>query len=77
MSLFHAFSKIFEIIICSRLTTYFDNNILLVNEQHGSRSHHSTESVILQFVSDVYQCLKKKTPYVVGVFIDLSKATDT
>ena len=76
ISILPAFSKVYEKVICSRLLSYLEDNNLLVKQQHGFRKQHSTESAILQFVSNVYKCLEEKH-FVVGIFIDLSKAFDT
>lgn len=76
ISILPAFSKIFEKIISVRLINYVESNNLIIAQQHGFRAQRSTESAILDFVNDVYLCLEQKS-YVVGVFIDLSKAFDT
>lgn len=76
ISILPACSKVFEKIITSRLVTFFENNSLLIDSQHGFRAGRSTETAILQFINNVYQCLEKKH-HVVGVFLDLSKAFDT
>lgn len=76
ISILPAFSKIFEEIISVRLINYVESNNLIVKQQHGFRAQRSTESAILDFVHYIYLCLEEKS-YVVGVFIDLSKAFDT
>ena len=76
ISILPAFSKTFEKAIATRLTNYLEKNNLLSEYQHGFRANHSTESAILQFTNNVYKCLERKH-YVVGVFIDLSKAFDS
>lgn len=76
ISILPAFSKIFEKVISFRLINYLEKNNLLTEHQHGFRGQRSTESAILEFVNNVYKCLDEKS-YVVGVFLDLSKAFDT
>lgn len=76
ISLLSAFSKIFEKIITSRLVNFLEHNKVLTEFQHGFRSSHSTETAILQFVNNVYKYLERKS-YLIGVFIDLSKAFDS
>lgn len=56
--------------------SYLEDNNLIIKQQHGFRSQHSTETAILQFVNNVYKCLEEKQ-FVIGIFIDLSKAFDT
>lgn len=75
ISILPAFSKVYEKIICSRLMSYLDGNNILTKHQHGFRSQWSTETVILQFLSHVYKSLEEKL-FVIGIFIDLSKAFD-
>lgn len=76
ISILSAFSKIYEKVIATRLVQYLENNNLLTTFQHGFRSNRSTETAILQFINNVYKFLEEKL-YVVGIFIDLSKAFDT
>lgn len=76
ISVLPAFSKIFEKAISNRLKNYLETNGLISKYQHGFRSNHSTESAILQFTNNIYTSLERKQ-YVVGVFMDLSKAFDT
>lgn len=60
----------------NRLCKFLETNNLISSSQHGFRRNRSTESAVLQFVSNIYQHLDKKL-FVAGVFIDLSKAFDT
>lgn len=76
ISVLPAFSKIFEKVIVARLVKYLEENQILSQYQHGFRANHSTETAILQFVNNIYKSLEDKL-YVVGVFIDLSKAFDS
>ena len=76
ISILPAFGKVLEKIIAHRLVNYLENNSLLTHCQHGFRANHSTESALLHFVSNVYKLLDEKY-YIVGLFIDLSKAFDS
>lgn len=71
-----AFSKIFEKVITSRLVSFLENKNLLTDSQHGFRAGRNTETAIIQFTKNVYQSLEKKH-YLIGIFLDLSKAFDT
>lgn len=76
ISILPAFSKILEKIIARRLVNYLEKYNFLSSSQHGYRSNHSTESALLQFVSNVNKFLDERY-YVVGLFLDLSKAFDS
>lgn len=70
-----AFIKTFEEIV-TRLLKYLEENQILSIYQHGFRANRSTETAVLEFVNDIYKSLEEKF-YVVGIFIDLSKAFDS
>lgn len=76
ISILPAFSKVFEKIIAHRLINYLESHKLLIDQQHGFRANHSTETAILQLVSNVYRGLEEKLN-ILGIFLDLSKAFDT
>lgn len=76
ISILPVFSKIMEKAISTRLVNFLENNNLLSNSQFGFRQNRSTESALIQFVNNVYNCLEEKL-FVAGVFIDLSKAFDS
>ena len=76
ISILPAFSKVYEKIIANRLINYLEKNNLLTTFQHGFRANRSTESAVLHFVNSVYKFLEEKY-FVVGVFVDLSKAFDS
>ena len=61
ISILPAFSKIFEKVITSRHVSFFENNNLLTDYQHGFRASRSTETAIFQFASNVNQYLEKNT----------------
>ena len=76
ISILLSFSKILEKIIARRLVNYLEKYNFLSSSQHGYRCNHSTESALLQFVSNVNKFLDERY-YVVGLFLDLSKAFDS
>lgn len=76
ISILPAFNKIFEKVITTRLVNFIERNNLISDYQHGFRSGRSTETAILQLISNVYKYLEKKH-YLVGIFLDLSKAFDS
>ena len=60
------------ICLCDYLAKYK----FLYPKQFGFQTRHSTEHAIIQFVNQIiesFECNK----YILGVFIDLSKAVDT
>ena len=70
------FGKIFEKVIYSRLYSFLTSQNILYEKQFGFRKSHSTSHAINHSVSHIKNELKAKN-YVLGIFIDLSKAFDT
>lgn len=79
ISLLPTISKVFERVIYIQLYDYFNSNNLLVDQQYGFRSLHSTElasvKLIDSLLSDMDNLKSNKTP--ITIFLDLSKAFDT
>lgn len=69
ISILPAFSKVLDKIILNRLINYLESNRLLTDHQRGFRANHSTESAILQLVSNIYGGLEGKF-FVLGIFLD-------
>ena len=71
-------SKVFERVSYSQLCTYFSENNLLSEQQHGFRAQHSTELISVKLVYYIYkkngQCTWRKT--LVTIFCDLWTAFD-
>ena len=70
------FGKIFEKVIYCRLYSFLTSQNTLYENQFGFRKSHSTSHAINYSVSHIKRELEKKN-YVLGIFIDLSKAFDT
>lgn len=69
------FSKLFEKLICNKLTSYFTKFNLLYEYQFGFRENFSTSLALMEVVNMIYS--ESKNNYVLGIFIDLQKAFDT
>ena len=76
VSVLTCFSKIFERLMYNRLLTFVIQHGLLNKHQFGFRKGHSTIFAILSLVDYITQALEKGE-YVIGIFLDFSKAFDT
>ena len=76
MSVLPCFSKILERIIYNRVYTYLQKNKILYYKQFGFQAGHSTDHAIIQLLDQIYENFEENK-YTPGVFIDLSKASDT
>ena len=76
ISVLLCFSKILERIMCNRLYNYLNENEILNDKQFGFRTGHSTEHAILELIDQVSNAFGNNN-FVLGVFINLSKAFDT
>ena len=62
--------------IFPQLSTYFNENKRIFDNQYGFRPKHSTECTALELVDRIItQMDKKEVP--INIFLDLSKAFDT
>ena len=75
ISVFLCFSKILEMIMYDRLYEHLTKNNLLFDKQLGFRKSHSTEHALIELVNRTYNSFNENK-YILGVFIDLSKAFD-
>ena len=76
ISLLPTISKVIETIIFTQLSTYFNENKLIFDNQYGFRPKHSTENAALELVDRIITDMEeKKVP--INIFLDLSKAFDT
>ena len=75
ISLLSPFSKIFETLVCERLSSYFLSNDLLHCKQNGFRKNSTTELAVNQIVDELIEAGVKKENC--SVFLDLAKAFNT
>ena len=76
ISLLPTISKVIEKIIFTQLSTYFNENKLIFDNQYGFRPKHSTEYAALELVDRIITHMdNKEVP--INIFLDLSKAFDT
>ena len=76
ISILPCFSKILERLMYNRLYRFLTLNNLLSNSQFGFRSKHSCEHVLIKACERILKSFKDKQ-FIIGVFLDLSKAFDT
>ena len=76
ISLIPIFSKIFERVIYNRLYSHMISNNFFYKKQFGFQKNCSTEHAILELVEQITKSFNKNR-FMLGVFIDLSKAFDT
>jgi hypothetical protein len=75
ISLLSCFSKIFEKVIYTRLSAFFDAHNILHKNQFGFQKDKSTILAIYKVLSEVWSSLNNRTKCV-GLFLDMSKAFD-
>lgn len=68
-------SKIFEKIMCSKLTNFIEKNNILKPEQFGFRKNSSTTDACFKLIKLIMESLDKKTP-IIALFLDMTKAFD-
>ena len=76
VSVLPVFSKVLEKIMYERVIEYVNLNALLYKLQFGFRALHSTSIALMILVDKITKALHSGD-YVLGVFIDFSKAFDT
>ena len=76
ISVLPIFSKLLEKLMHKRLLAYLTTKNILVDNQYGFREKHSTYMGILNLIDQVTEAIDNRS-YVLGIFIDLSKAFDT
>ena len=76
VSVLTCFSKIFEILMYNRLISFVIKHDLLYKYQFGFRKNHSTVFAISILTDFISQALERGD-YVIGIFLDFSKAFDT
>ena len=76
ISLLSNIGKIFEKIMYSRISGFFEDSEILYANQFGFRKNHSTNHALISIVEKIRNNLDDKL-YTCGVFVDLEKAFDT
>ena len=69
-------SKVFEKVMYSRLSNFLQRFKILIQNQFGFRKCHSSYMASMAMMDNLIQALEKGE-FVVGVFLDFSKAFDT
>ena len=76
VSVLPVFSKLLERLMYNRLLQYINDNNLLYNLQFGFQKGKSTHMAIIVLLDKISEALDNGD-YVIGVFLDFSKAFDT
>ena len=76
ISVLPCFSKLLERKMYNRLYKFLLENNILYQKQFGFQNTHSTEHAILQLVNQITEAFSQGN-YILGTFLDLSKAFDT
>ena len=76
VSVLPAISKIFERLLYSRLLQFINDNNVLYKFQFGFREGHSPNLALILLVDKISRALEEGE-YVLGLFLDFSKAFDT
>ena len=75
ISLLSSLSKIYELVLLRRLDSFCRLNNVLIPDQHGFRSAHSTQSQLLRVVETIHKNSSNRQ-YTSIVFFDIAKAFD-
>ena len=67
---------VFERIMYNRLLSFLDEYKIMFSYQFGFRKHHSTYMALMTLIDNLINCLDNGE-YVIGIFLDFSKAFDT
>ena len=76
VSLLCILSKVFEKVMHSRLSSFLERNKILLNNQFGFRKHHSAYMALMILLDKIVKALESGD-YVIGIYLDFSKAFDT
>lgn len=75
ISLLSGFSKLFEIVMCTRIMDFMNDCNVFSDNQHGYLGKKSTQTAIFQFTHAILKHLEEGD-MALGIFLDLSKAFD-
>ena len=73
---FLQFEKVLEKIIALRLSSYFEKNELLFDNQYGFRLKHCSEIAVVELIDTIINKMDTNE-ITLNIFLDLSKAFDT
>ena len=76
ISLLSMFDNIFEKLLCKQLVSCIQRNNILYNYQFGFRKLYFTTIALIEFSDNAHRLLDDGN-YVIGIFIDFTKAFDT
>ena len=76
VSLLCVLSKVFEKVMYNRLLDFFEDQKFFVNEQFGFRKLHSSYMALMILIDKLIESLDRGE-YVIGIFLDFSKAFHT
>ena len=76
ISLLPNFSKILEKLMFNRLTNFINKYEILYEQQYGFRQNYSTDLAIVELADKIAKAIDDGK-FMIGIFIDLSKAFDT
>ena len=76
ISLLPNFSKILEKLMFNRMVEFLDKHNVLYEHQYGFRQNYSTEHALIQLSDKIAQAIDKKR-FMIGIFVDLSKAFES
>ena len=76
VSLLCILSKVFEKVMYTRLSSFLESQKILFDKQFGFRKQHSTYMALLILMDKLIKSIECGN-YVIGVFLDFSKAFDT
>ena len=76
VSVLPVFSKVIERLMYTRLLSFINKNKLLYKFQFGFRADHSPQLALVYLIDKISNALENGE-YVLGVFLDFSKAFDT
>jgi hypothetical protein len=76
ISLLSCFNKIFEKLVCKRLVFYLESRDIFYKFQFGFRKYFSTALALIEATDTIRNLIDNKN-YVLGLYVDLTKAFDT
>jgi hypothetical protein len=75
ISVIPVFANMLEQLICNRITSFLYENKILSEAQNGFRKDKSIDTAVQSYIERIQKALDKRV-HTIGIFIDLSKASD-